>query len=43
MLTEALTARPVDFDRVWNVRIKEWLDSGAQAVIDERKAKFIEP
>ena len=42
MLTEAITARPADFDRVWETRIKDWLESGAQAVINERRAKYYE-
>jgi putative aldouronate transport system substrate-binding protein len=43
MLTEAVIARPEDFDRVWETRLRDWLVSGAQAVIDEREAKFYEP
>ncbi|MDR2478017.1 MAG: extracellular solute-binding protein [Treponema sp.] len=43
MLTEAVTASPAGFDRVWDDRIKDWLESGAQAVIDERRAKFFQP
>jgi putative aldouronate transport system substrate-binding protein len=37
MLTEAVIARPEDFDRIWETRLKDWLASGAQAVIDERE------
>jgi len=43
MLTEAVTTRPADFDRVWDNGIRDWLNSGAQEIINERKAKFIEP
>jgi putative aldouronate transport system substrate-binding protein len=35
-----IRARPGEFDRVWDAGIKDWLDSGAQAVIDEQKAKY---
>jgi putative aldouronate transport system substrate-binding protein len=42
LLTEAVTARPADFDRVWDAGLRDWLASGAQAVIDERKAKYYE-
>jgi putative aldouronate transport system substrate-binding protein len=43
MLTEAVTTRPENFDRVWDAGIRDWLNSGAQEIIDERKAKFITP
>ena len=43
LLTESITARPADFDRVWDAGIKDYLESGAQAIIDERKAKYYEP
>ncbi|MDR2069805.1 MAG: extracellular solute-binding protein [Treponema sp.] len=39
----AITARAADFDKVWDTGIADLLASGAQAVIDERAAKFIEP
>ncbi|MDR1300872.1 MAG: hypothetical protein LBK43_00165, partial [Treponema sp.] len=35
-----ICAKPGDFDRVWDAGIKDWLASGAQAVIDEQKAKY---
>jgi putative aldouronate transport system substrate-binding protein len=35
-----ITARPGEFDHVWETGIKDWLDSGAQAVIDEQKSKY---
>jgi putative aldouronate transport system substrate-binding protein len=35
-----IRARPGEFDRIWDTGIKDWLDSGAQAVIDEQKAKY---
>jgi putative aldouronate transport system substrate-binding protein len=39
----SITARTADFDNVWEAGIADLLSSGAQAVIDERAAKFIEP
>jgi putative aldouronate transport system substrate-binding protein len=35
-----IRARPGEFDRVWNEGIQDWLSSGAQAVIDEQRAKY---
>jgi putative aldouronate transport system substrate-binding protein len=35
-----ICAKPGDFDRVWDEGIQDWLASGAQAVIDEQKAKY---
>jgi putative aldouronate transport system substrate-binding protein len=35
-----ICAKPGEFDRVWDAGIKDWLGSGAQAVIDEQKAKY---
>jgi len=35
-----IVAKPADFDKVWDSGIKEWLASGAQAVIDEQKAEY---
>jgi putative aldouronate transport system substrate-binding protein len=35
-----ICAKPGDFDKVWDEGIKDWLASGAQAVIDEQRAKF---
>jgi len=43
MLTESIKARTADFDRVWDTGIRDWLNSGAQEIINERKAKFIDP
>ena len=40
---ESVTAKPEQFDRVWDDGVKDWLDSGAQAIIDERRAKYREP
>jgi putative aldouronate transport system substrate-binding protein len=35
-----IRARPSEFDQVWDAGINDWLTSGAQAVIDEQKAKY---
>ncbi|MDR2403604.1 MAG: extracellular solute-binding protein [Spirochaetaceae bacterium] len=35
-----ICAKPGEFDRVWDAGIRDWLNSGAQAVIDEQKAKY---
>jgi len=43
LFTEAVMANPENFDRVWDSRVKEWLASGAQAIIDERREKYAEP
>jgi putative aldouronate transport system substrate-binding protein len=42
-LTETVTVRSGDFDRVWDTGMRDYLESGAQEIIDERKAKFYEP
>jgi putative aldouronate transport system substrate-binding protein len=39
----AITCPPEQFDQVWDEGIKDWLASGGQAVIDERKAKYVTP
>lgn len=38
-----ITARSADFDRVWDAGVAGWLASGGQVVIDERRAKYVEP
>ena len=43
LLTQAVMARPADFDRIWEAGISDWLSSGAQIIIDERQEKFFEP
>jgi len=43
LLTKSITAKPADFDSVWEAGKKDWLLSGGQAVIDERAAKYFEP
>jgi len=40
IFSESVKARPDNFDRVWDAGIKDWLDSGAQVIIDERREKY---
>jgi putative aldouronate transport system substrate-binding protein len=40
---KAITCPPGQFDQVWDEGIKDWLASGGQAVIDERRTKYIAP
>jgi putative aldouronate transport system substrate-binding protein len=42
LFAEAIKARPNNFDRVWDEGIKDWLTSGAQAVVDERREKYVD-
>ena len=37
IFAKAITAKPEDFENVWNAGIKEFLESGGQAIIDERQ------
>lgn len=43
IFSESVTTSVNNFDLVWDAGIKDWLDSGAKAVVDERAAKYIEP
>ncbi len=43
LMAESVTAKPADFDKVWDAAIADWLASGAQEIIDERAAKYIAP
>ncbi len=43
LMALAVSCTPEEFDAVWDANIKDWLDSGAQAIVDERAAKYIEP
>jgi putative aldouronate transport system substrate-binding protein len=43
LMAELLVCSPQDFDRVWESGVAEWMRSGAQAVLDERIAKYREP
>ncbi|MDR1469989.1 MAG: extracellular solute-binding protein [Spirochaetaceae bacterium] len=40
---QSIQAKPADFDRVYDAQVKEWLDKGAQAIIDERAEKYQAP
>jgi putative aldouronate transport system substrate-binding protein len=40
LLAQAITARPADFDRIWDAGIADWLASGGKAVFDERAALY---
>ena len=39
----AITCPPGQFDRIWDEGIRDYLASGGQAVIDERRSKYIGP
>jgi putative aldouronate transport system substrate-binding protein len=43
LYTQSITCAPGDFDRIYNAGLKDWLDSGAQKIIDERREKYVEP
>jgi len=36
LLSQAIVAKPADFDRVWDTGMRDYLASGAQEVMDER-------
>jgi putative aldouronate transport system substrate-binding protein len=40
MLTQAVVAKTKDFDKVFDAGLKDILDSGVQAIINERQAKY---
>jgi len=40
LLAQSIIARPADFDRVWDAGIRDYLASGGQEVIDERKSLY---
>jgi len=42
LYVNAVTARSGNFDDVWDKGVKDWLASGAQSVIDERREKYRE-
>jgi len=43
LFTLSVTAKPEQFSRIWDELVKDWLVSGAQEVLDERRAKYREP
>jgi putative aldouronate transport system substrate-binding protein len=38
VIAQAITARPADFDRVYDTGLADWMASGGKAVMDERAA-----
>jgi putative aldouronate transport system substrate-binding protein len=40
MYTQLIMCQPAQFDAQWDSLVNDWLASGAQAVIDERRAKY---
>jgi putative aldouronate transport system substrate-binding protein len=40
LLTKALIAKPNEFDAIYDAGMKDYLNSGGQAIIDERRAKY---
>jgi putative aldouronate transport system substrate-binding protein len=42
-MAEAITCPAAQFDRVWDAGIADWLASGAQAILNERAAKYAAP
>ncbi|MDR1467830.1 MAG: extracellular solute-binding protein [Spirochaetaceae bacterium] len=43
LLAQSITCKPADFDKTWEAGIQDWLNSGAKAIIDERRQKFYQP
>lgn len=43
LMAEAIKAPADKFDATWDAGIQDWLASGAQAVVDERAQKYVEP
>jgi putative aldouronate transport system substrate-binding protein len=43
LYVESVTARPGNFDRVWDAGVRDWLASGAQGILDERREKYVDP
>ncbi len=42
-MAQSVMASPADFDRIWDAGIADWRASGAQAIINERTAKYVAP
>lgn len=40
LLVQAVVAKPEEFDKVWDAGFQDYLRSGGQAIIDERRAKY---
>jgi putative aldouronate transport system substrate-binding protein len=43
LMAESITCPAAQFDRVWDAGIADWLASGAQAILNERIAKYAAP
>jgi putative aldouronate transport system substrate-binding protein len=43
IFVESITTSQSNFDRVWDNGIADWLRSGAQDIVNERREKYIEP
>jgi putative aldouronate transport system substrate-binding protein len=43
ILVNSIMTSPANFDKTWDEGIADWLASGAQLILDERKAKYIAP
>jgi putative aldouronate transport system substrate-binding protein len=41
-LIQSVVAKPADFDSVYDRGLQDYLNSGGQAIIDERRAKYEE-
>jgi putative aldouronate transport system substrate-binding protein len=41
--SSSITCSPAQFDAVYDRGVREWLSAGAQAIIDERRAKYVQP
>jgi putative aldouronate transport system substrate-binding protein len=42
IFTQSINCTPENFDRIYDAGIADWLASGAQAIMDERRAKYPE-
>lgn len=42
LMANAVTCSPEEFDKVWEAGTQDWLASGAQEIINERAAKYID-
>jgi len=42
LFCSAITVTPANFDRVWDNGIRDWLSSGAERIVNERRLKYPE-
>jgi len=40
LIAQAVTAKPADFNRVWDAGMRDWLRSGGQEVFNERRSLY---